>query len=296
MASIIRNPFVSKNVQSTYWLTRFMMLRLLGAIYVIAFWVAINQLLPLVGSNGLTPVGIFLSQVRQSLGPGASAFWKLPTLFWFNHSDTSLLIAAWSGLVLAILVLLGYANSIVMGLLWLLYLSIVHVGQDWYGYGWEIQILEIGFLSVFLCPLLDGRPFPKTPTPLPIIVLFRWLTFRIMLGAGLIKLRSDQIWKNGTALYYHFETQPLPGPLSRWFHFFPKFVLKVGTWFNWLAELVAPWFLFWPRMTRNWAAAIIILFQLTLILSGNLSFFNWLTILPALACFDDKAWSSVLPA
>ena len=106
--------------------------------------------------------------------------------------------------------------------LWLLYMSFVHVGQDWYGYGWEIQLLETGFLAIFLCPLLDLRPFPKRAPPPPIIGLFRWLIFRIMLGAGLIKMRGDEVWRNVTALYYHFETQPLPGPLSRWFHFLPR--------------------------------------------------------------------------
>ena len=66
------------------------------------------------------------------------------------------------------------------------------------------------------------RPFPNMQPPFPIIVLFRWLIFRIMLGSGLIKIRGDEIWRNGTALYYHFETQPIPGPLSRWFHFLPR--------------------------------------------------------------------------
>jgi hypothetical protein len=116
-----------------------------------------------------------------------------------------------------------------------------------------------------------------------------------MMGAGLIKMRGDQIWHNATALYYHFETQPLPGPLSRWFHFLPRFVLKMGVWFNFIAELVAPWFVFWPRLARPIAGTVIILFQLTLILSGNLSFLNWITILPALACFDDSSWSVLLP-
>ena len=34
-----------------------------------------------------------------------------------------------------------------------------------------------------------------------------------------------------------------------------------------------------------------ILFQVILIMSGNLSFLNWLTIVPSLACFDDLSWS-----
>jgi hypothetical protein len=69
----------------------------------------------------------------------------------------------------------------------------------------------------------------------------------------------------------------------------------MGVWFNWLAELVAPIFVFWPRLARHIAGVVIVLLQVTLILSGNLSFLNWLTIIPALACFDDGFWSKVLP-
>ena len=174
-------------------------------------------------------------------------------------------------------------------------MSFVHVGQEWYGYGWEIQLTETGFLAIFLCPLWDIRPFPKHEPPFTIIVLFRWLICRIMLGAGLIKLRGDEIWRNGTALYYHFETQPLPGPLSRWFHFLPHTALKIGVWFNWLAEIIAPVFSFGPRLARHIAGIIMILLQITLILSGNLSFLNWLTIVPVLACFDDGFWEKLLP-
>jgi hypothetical protein len=279
----------------TYWLTRFIILRLLGVIYAVAFLVAINQLLPLIGSDGLLPVGIYFKQVGESLGSTRAGFMQLPSIFWFSHSDTALLTVAWIGFVLSCIVAIGFANAPLLTLLWLLDMSIVHAGQEWYGYGWEIQLLETGFLSIFLCPLIDMRPFPRRAPPFQVIVLFRWLIFRIMIGAGLIKLRGDKIWRNATALYYHFETQPLPGPLSRWFHFLPRTVLKIGVWFNFLAELVAPLFIFWPRIARHLAGSVIILFQLALIISGNLSFFNWLTILPALACFDDGFWSKILP-
>jgi hypothetical protein len=83
--------------------------------------------------------------------------------------------------------------------------------------------------------------------------------------------------------------------LSRWFHFLPHAVLKIGVWFNFLAELVAPWFIFWPPLARHIAGSVIVLLQIILILSGNLSFLNWLTIIPALACFDDSFWSKLLP-
>jgi hypothetical protein len=182
-----------------------------------------------------------------------------------------------------------------MAALWALYMSFIHVGQDWYGYGWEIQLLETGFLGIFLCPLLDPRPFPKCRPPIVVIWLFRWLIFRIMVGAALIKLRGDPCWRDLTALYYHFETQPIPGPLSRWFHFLPHWALKTGVLFNFLAELIAPWFAFYPRIGRRIAGVIMVLFQVMLILSGNLSFLNWLTIIPILACFDDSFWSKCFP-
>jgi len=279
----------------TYWLTRFIILRLLGVVYAIAFLVAINQILPLIGSDGLLPLSTYLKNVTRAFGSVGSGFVHFPSIFWFWHSDTALVVGAWTGLILSCVVVAGYANIPLLTILWFLYMSFVHVGQEWYGYGWEIQLTETGFLAIFLCPALDMRPFPRQATPLPIIVLFRWLVFRLMLGAGLIKLRGDEVWRNGTALYYHFETQPIPGPLSRWFHFLPRTVLKLGVWFNWLVELVAPWFVFWPRLGRHIAGVLMILLQIILILSGNLSFLNWLSIIPALACFDDGFWYKILP-
>lgn len=280
---------------ASYWFTRFVILRLLGLIYAVAFLVAANQILPLIGSDGLLPVGLFLDRVSETLGGATAGFLRLPSIFWFNHSDAALAIVAWIGFALSCVVLAGYANAILLAILWALYMSFVHVGQEWYGYGWEVQLLETGFLAIFLCPLLDARPFPRRAPPVVIFWLFRALIFRIMLGSGLIKIRGDASWRDLTALYYHFETQPIPNGLSRWFHFLPGWLLRGGTLFNHIAELGAPWFVFWPRIGRHIAGVVIVLFQVTIIVSGNLSFLNWLTIVPALACFDDSFWAKILP-
>src|SRR3989441_13369650 len=176
---------------NSYWLTRFVILRLLGLVYAVAFLVAAQQLVPLVGEHGLTPATHFFERVEAHFGSRSAAALQLPSLFWFGISDQGLSIFAWVGFGLSLIVLGGFANAILLGILWAMYMSIIHVGQIWYGYGWETQLLETGFLLIFLCPLLDWRPFPKSRPPILWIWLFRWLGFRIMLGAGLIKLRGD---------------------------------------------------------------------------------------------------------
>lgn len=146
----------------SYWLTRLILLRLLGMVYAVAFLAAAKQILPLIGSHGLLPVDLFLDRVQAVLGSSSAGFVRLPSLFWFAHSDAVLETAAWIGLGLSCVVAAGYANAVLMAVLWALYMSFVHVGQDWYGYGWEIQLLETGFLAIFLCPLLDEQAVSET--------------------------------------------------------------------------------------------------------------------------------------
>lgn len=278
-----------------YWLTRFVLLRWLGLVYLAAFLVVANQIVPLVGARGLTPLVHYAEAAERHYGSVWALFGRSPSVFWFAPSDTLLIGSAWIGVVLSAVVLAGYANALILLALWLLYASFVHVGQVWYGYGWEIQLLETGLLACFLCPLWDARPFPRRPPPVPVIWLFRWLAVRIMWGAGLIKLRGDACWKDLSCLYYHYQTQPIPNPLSRTLHFAPRWFHQGGVLFNHLVELVAPCFAFGPRPARHAAGALFVVFQLFLIVSGNLSFLNWLTIVPALACVDDSFWSRVLP-
>ena len=82
--------------RGSYWLTRFVILRLLGAIYAVAFLVAANQILPLIGSDGLLPLDNFLDHVHAAFGSSLGGFYRLPSLFWFNHSD-AMLVKAGSG-------------------------------------------------------------------------------------------------------------------------------------------------------------------------------------------------------
>jgi hypothetical protein len=168
-------------------------------------------------------------------------------------------------------------------IVWFLYLSIVHIGQTFYGFGWESLICEAGFTVAFLGSW-------DTAPPITIVILVRWLVFRLEFGAGMIKMRGDRSWRDLTALYYHHETQPMPNPLSRTAHLLPKWWHRVEVLGNHFAQLVVPWLLFLPQPVASIAAAVVILTQLWLVATGNFAWLNWITIVLAFAGVSDGAW------
>jgi hypothetical protein len=286
----LRTGFFSPT-RSSYELTRFVFFRALGLVYTVAFLVLSNQMIPLFGSNGLMPANVFLERFREG-----ATFWQLPTLFYWGASDAVLRIAAGIGLALSALLLFGVEHAAILAALWVLYLSFVHIGQDFYGYGWEILLIETGFLACFLAPMRSLAALTAArPPATPVIWLLRWLLFRVMLGAGLIKIRGDPCWRDLTCLAYHYETQPNPHPLSWLLHQAPLWFHRAGVAFNHLVELATPFFVFGPRRARHIAGVLIVAFQSMLIASGNLAFLNWLTIAIAIACFDDSFLRRLMP-
>jgi hypothetical protein len=275
----------------SYVLTRWLILRLLGVVYLFAFLGIVLQGLPLLGSHGLTPAAAYVDGLHNT----GMTFWDVPSIFLFGASDAALRAWAIVGLVLSAALLVGYANLPSLAALWLVYGSYERVGQLWWGFGWEIQLLETTVIAACLVHPWDPRPLRAPPPPRLAIVLMRWLAFRVMLGAGLIKLRGDPCWTALTCLDAHFETQPIPNPLSPLFHHLPHAVLAGGVMVNHLVEVVLPWFAFGPRWLRLSAAFGMASFQLMLIASGNLAFLNWLTLVPVLALFDDDLLVRLVP-
>ena len=251
------------------FLTRFWLLRGLGFIYFCAFFPLLFQFKALLGQEGLLPLSLHLEKINHYYAAPLS-WWKVPTLFWISSSDSFALVLAFLGTTTAIIVIFGFANSLIMAFLWLLQLSFYHVGQTFWSFGWETNLLEIGFLAIFLPPFLNPRPFKNKLPPSTILFFFyRWALFRVMLGSGLIKLRGHECWTKLTCLNYHFETQPIPGPLSNFLHFLPEALLKGGVLFNHFAELILPWFLFFPSPLRHFAGIIFLIFQGGIMISGN---------------------------
>jgi hypothetical protein len=272
-----------------YTIARVVIERGLALIYLIAFVVALRQFPALCGERGLEPAPAFLARVR---------FLDAPTLFHWGYSDRRLAVVAWIGVAISAALVLGLpqlaplpVTMLAWFILWVLYQSISNIGGTFYSFGWESLLLEAGFLAIFL-----GND-QIAPSWL-VILAFRWLAFRVEFGAGLIKLRGDQCWRDLTCMNYHHETQPMPNPLSWWFHHLPRPLHRLEVAGNFVAQLVLPFGLFLPQPFASYAALLMIGSQLYLVVSGNYAWLNWVTILAIVAGVADpvRATTAFEPA
>lgn len=269
-----------------YRLARQVFQHLLAVLYAIGFVAAARQFRALIGEHGMTPVPRFTASVPPR---------RSPSLFHLHYSDRAFAATAWTGAALAVAMACGAGDAVPLwaamlwwALLWGLYLSIVNVGQTWYAFGWESLLLEAGVLA---CLLGNGSTAP----PVTVLWLLRWLLFRVEFGAGMIKWRGDACWRNLTCLYHHHETQPMPGPLSWFFHHLPRPLHRVEAAANHVVQLLVPFALFLPQPIASAAAVLMAVTQLWLVLSGNFAWLNWLTIALTLAAVDDRTAGRLLP-
>src|SRR6059058_3083402 len=312
----------------TYFWARRWFLRMLGLIYLIAFvslWVQVDGL---VGSNGMSPVSQFLPAVRQQVG--SDAYFLLPTLCWFDSSNTFLHFLCGGGVVLSLLLIFGVAPAVPLALLFIFYLSLTIGGQVFFNFQWDVLLLEAGFLSIFLAPWrlwprdLLWRPGPSalarlrrdkaipttatTPvTASPVsragLFLLKFLLFKLMLMSGVVKLTSGDDswgwvnhsfhWSALTALDYHYWSQPLPTMFGWWADQSPEWFKHFSVAFCLVVEIIVPSFIWAPRRPRLIAAGLMIFLQLVIAFTGNYCFFNLLTIALCLLLIDDSvaaAW------
>jgi lipase maturation factor 1 len=266
----------------TYNVASWIFARVIALIYLIAFISFGRQVRGLIGAQGIQPITEFLTEVTRQFG--TQSFWRVPTIFWWIHTEYGLLSIAWGGAVVAGVAAIGRPHTPgqkgAFILLFIYYLSIVNGGQVFMGYQWDFLLLEVGFLAIFLKP-----SFVR-------IWLFRWLLFRLTFESGAAKLLShDPTWRNLTALTYHYWTQPLPTPLAWYFAQAPLWFQKISTIFTFIAELVLPFLIFGPRRLKQIAAAGTVLLQILIILTGNYTFFNYLTIALCFFLLDDALLS-----
>ena len=297
-ASAITRLLWGKDVRRpTYFWAQRWFLRVLGAIYLIAFvslWVQVDGL---IGSNGISPVNQFFSAARGQVG--TDAYGLLPTLCWFNSSDAFLHFLCGSGALCSLLLIFGIAPALLLVGLFVLYLSLIIAGQDFFSFQWDVLLLETGFLSIFFAPwqlwpggLLLWPRSRRLPTPRVSRVglfLLKLLLFKLMLMSGVVKLTSgDDSWWNLTALDYHYWSQPLPTVFGWWADKSPEWFKHFSVAFCLVVEIIVPFFIWAPRRLRLIAAGLLIFLQLAIAITGNYCFFNLLTIALCLLLIDDS--------
>lgn len=272
-----RKLFERLSSPSTFELTEQLFLRLLGLIYLAAFASLWPQVSGLIGSRGIAPAEQLIEAVRSGVGSGA--FWEIPSLFWFFGGDSALVWFCILGCIAAVLMICGVFWRVAAAACFVLYLSLVVIGEPFMSFQWDALLLECGFLVLF-----TGAGW--------LIWAYRFLLFRLMFESGVVKLAShDPNWRNLHALRFHFMTQPLPNPLAYYMYRLPPWMLDSMTAVTLGIELGSPFLLFCPRRARQVGVGLLILLQVAIILTGNYAFFNLLALALCLCGLDDRTFA-----
>ena len=289
---------MSGSASITFARSRWLFLRLLGVVYLIAFASLAVQINGLVGERGILPAGEFLSRIHEVYG--SQAYRLFPTLAWFSSSDAFLAVLCWSGIATSLLLIAGLVPTASAALLWLLYLSLTIAGQVFLQFQWDALLLETGLLAILYAPLSLRSRLDLDREPPAIVRWVIWgLAFKLTLLSGITKIVSgDPTWAQWTALRFHYETQPIPTWTSWFVHQLPPSIHYWSAAAMFVIELGVPWLIFAPlrfRRLRLVACALMIALQVGIAATGNYGFFNVLTIVLYLALLDDRTLERLLP-
>jgi hypothetical protein len=263
--------------------------RFLAASHAVAFASIWAQSDGLIGPSGILPAARLFAAARAQLGN--RAWFEVPSLCWIFGAGRFIDVLCGLGIGLSLLLFLGFAPAVCLGLLWACYLSLVSAGQDFFNFQWDALLLESTLVAVFLVPWTLGRARGPYDPPRLARYLIWWLLFRLMFFSGVVKLTSgDPTWRHLTALTFHYQTQPLPTPLAWYAQQLPAWFQKISCAVMFAIELAAPLLIPAPRTLRHIGTLSLVSLQVVIALTGNYAFFNLLSVGLCLTCLDDGWW------
>jgi uncharacterized membrane protein YphA (DoxX/SURF4 family) len=271
-------------------LGQWVLVRLVGVTFLIAFVSWWPQIDGLVGSKGLLPIAEYLRAVEKVVGQ--AAFDRVPTIFWVTSDDAFIRFVALAGIVFSVLLIIGFWPRMLLALLWFSYLSFMTTSRVFLSFQWDTLLLETALVTIVLAP---GRLLPDWPgrmtAPAPshmAVWLVRLLLFKLMFCSGVGKLFSgDPTWRDLTALSFHYETQPLPTWIAWYAHWLPLGFHKASAIVMFIVEIGVPFLMFMGRKPRMVCAVVTSALMITISLTGNYTYFNWLTIVLCASLVDD---------
>ena len=302
---IVKFFWGSNLLPDTYRISGWVFGRSLGFITLLAFLSFWSQADGLIGPDGIIPFQDDLEHVERIIGTqsGDISKWSLrPTLLWFFGSGTGMHQLFFLGTLASLLLMIGIMPHLSIAVSWVCYISLAAVAEPFLNFQWDALLLETLFLSLFVVPWSFRDRIDNATEPL---IFGRWLVwlllFKLMFESGIVKFtyfasNGSNTWWDLTALEYHYWTQPIPSWISWYFHQLPSWFDKISLVITYLCELVLPLFIFFPRRFRRLSCIGLIIFQISIILTGNYGFFNILTIILCITLADDlwfSRWSKI---
>lgn len=286
----------------TYEISGVLFPRLVGLVFIFAFlslWVQIGGL---AGSQGILPVADHLQSVKDHFaieGSPRQAWLQVPSLLWFGASDTMLHVWLAVGTAASLLLVAGWFPAATAFVAWGCYLSFAAAVPVFLNFQWDALLLETGLLVVFFVPWTRRLEYGSSAPPRLARLLAWWLLFRLMFESGVVKLfgfdaSGRNSWLDGTALGYHYFTQPIPVWTSWWFASLPGWIHAVSLVAVFAIELLAPFLIAGPRRLRMLAFWSFGLLMTVIIASGHYGFFNLLTLALCVTLVDDACWPASL--
>eukprot|EP01137_Pigoraptor_chileana_P024025 Opistho-2@91317 len=197
------------------------------------------------------------------------------------------------GMAVSFLGVLGATVLPVFAVLWGLYLSVFSVGETFLSFQWDILLLEAGFLTLVMAPLVRATRVNAYRAGVGMF-LARWLLFRLMFQSGILKLTGgDRSWWGLTAMDWHYESQCLPTPLAWIAAQLPAHVHRFETVMTFAIEGVLPWLFLVPAWKGTEAARLLsgaaqAGLMVVVMATGNFTFFNLLTCVLCISCVDER--------
>ncbi|HKW76485.1 MAG TPA: lipase maturation factor family protein [Terriglobales bacterium] len=295
-AQWLLGPETSDEWHPSHVLPRWIFLRCLGLIYFSAFYSFLFQIKGLIGPQGILPAQEYLAAVPR-VYPGLARFWFAPTLFWFSSSNHMLMTVCWLGLLASVALTINVWPRGMLVVCFVCFLSLIAAAQDFSSYQSDGMLLEAGFISLFFAP---SGSWPKLgaahPPSRASLFLLRWEWFRIYFESGVVKLASgDYSWRHFTAMDDYYQNCPLPSwpgwyvqHLPHWFH-----AGAVG--YTFVAELGLCFLMFLPRRWKIACFCIVTPFQISIILTANYTFLNYLVLCLGFLLLDDRLLRWLMP-
>jgi hypothetical protein len=283
-------------------LARWLWLRALAGIYFSAFFALLFQIKGLIGPHGILPAGKTLAAIATEAG--RARFWAAPSLFWISSGSHFMMFVVWLGLIASVAAFFNLWPRLSLFVCWVCFLAFVTAAADFSSYQSDGMLLEAGILSLFFAPpgLRPGLGREHPPIRASLWLL-QWEWFRIYFESGLVKwISGDPQWRHLTAMDDYYQNSPLPTWIG-WYvghlpHGFQEFTAGATLVLEFFVVLLFFFPRRWPagRAVRVVLFAVVTLWEIPVILTGNYAFLNYIVIALGILLLDDRTLVRWVPA